>query len=235
MAVFPKILLALFGLISGFALMAAENAINCQMLLNQEQIEQGEFDRQRRMYPKASAQRLSQQAAQAGFASKDPETAMSKFNQAWRFDPKNPMAYWGAGIIRGWEAENASNEELRRNCWRDCVKLFEQAAALMTEQSDTTLQENFALDYAETRLQYGIFLQKENPTEAEQAFRQAEKRLKPLADRVPEQTARNRALIARASRQLSRLYTAEKRQEEAARYAKQAETMKGQMQGENKK
>jgi hypothetical protein len=92
----------------------------CQLLLSEvEVVEQG-IARRRRLYPLSSRLRLSEQAAMNGFNAATRKEAMIFFNQAWRFNPENPMAFWGAGIVRGCEALKyceENNFDIARKCW----------------------------------------------------------------------------------------------------------------------
>jgi hypothetical protein len=106
----------------------------CQLLLNEAEVVEQGIDRQRRMYPRGSKLRISAQAVEEGFNAATRKEAMACFNQAWRFNPENPMAYWGAGIIRGLEAKKFSENnmiDIARKYWDDCLKLFESAEKLI--------------------------------------------------------------------------------------------------------
>ena len=72
----------------------------CQLLWSDEEAAAQGVSRQRNMYG-ASGRRLSEKAAYEGFNAPTREEGMREFNRAWRFNPANAMAYWGAGIVRG--------------------------------------------------------------------------------------------------------------------------------------
>ena len=74
-------------------------AVDCQMLLPEK--EQKEILSLRR-YPQSTKRRLWAAAIKEGFAAldkKDLDNAMREFNRAWRFNPENMDAYWGAAIV----------------------------------------------------------------------------------------------------------------------------------------
>ena len=85
----------------------------CQLLLSEAEVVEQGIDRQRRMYPRGSKLRISAQAVEEGFNAATRKEAMACFNQAWRFNPENPMAYWGAGIIRGLRLRNVVKQHDR--------------------------------------------------------------------------------------------------------------------------
>jgi len=199
---FPKILFFLFAVLS---LPAAEEISYCQMLLSEaEQKSQG-FDRQRAMYPPERAKRLAVMSLRKGsdlLQRQELAKAMEEMNRAWRFDPSNPYPYWFAGIIRSMEAARLKNPDLRKRCFDDSLKLFTKAATIIESSPNRELKENLALDRAETLIQYGIFLKKEHPEQAEQLFRQAEELLKSI---VPGENARGGQLSKRIRDMRSRM------------------------------
>ena len=199
---FPKILLFLFAALS---LPAAEEISYCQMLLSEaEQKSQG-FDRQRAMYLPERAKRLSIMAVRDGselLRKNKLSEAMAEFNRAWRFAPANPYSYWMAAIVRSMEAMQATRDEVKKQCFEDSLKLFTKAATIIESLPTRDLKENLALDRAETLIQYGIFLKKEHPEQAEQLFRQAEELLKSI---VPGENARGGQLSKRIRDMRSRM------------------------------
>ena len=185
---FPKILLFLFAALS---LPAAEEFSYCQMLLSEaEQKVQG-FDRQRAMYPPDRAKRLAVMSLRQGsdfLRQEKLAKAMEELNRAWRFDPSNPYSYWFAGIVRGMEAARLTEPDLRKSGFDDSLKLLAKTAAIIETSPNRELKENLALDRAETLIQYGIFLKKEHPEQAEQLFQQAEAILESI---IPGQDTRS--------------------------------------------
>ena len=167
--------------LSGFfavsALSAEDRILPCQILLSEaEQKAQG-FDRQRAMYPPDRAKRLAVMSLREGsdfLRQEKLAKAMEELNRAWRFDPSNPYSYWFAGIVRGMEAARLTEPDLRKRCFDDSLKLLAKAAAIIETSPNRELRENLALDRAETLIQYGLFLKKEHPEQAEQLFQQAE-------------------------------------------------------------
>ena len=105
---------------------------------------------------------------------------MEEFNRAWRFDPTTPYVYWMAAIVRSMEGKDLKDSVLRKKCFEDGLKLFEMASKLIPV-SEKQLKENLVLDKAETLIQYGLFLKKDNPEQAGKMFQQAEVLLKDFA------------------------------------------------------
>ena len=54
----------------------------------------------------------------------DIDTAIRRFNQAWMFDPNNPEAYWGFGLVMG---RRASQEEPNENL-EESIRFLQMAA-----------------------------------------------------------------------------------------------------------
>ena len=185
--------MGLFLLLSFFAvsaLSAKEQISPCQMLLSEAEQRAAGFDRQRAMYPPDRAKRLAMMSLRDGTAfmrKGELAKAMGELNRAWRFDPSNPYPYWLAGIVRGMEATRLTESDLQKSCFDDSLKLFAKAAAIIKTSPSCELKENLALDRAETLIQYGSFLTREHPEQAEQLFRQAEAL---LAGIVPGRDAR---------------------------------------------
>ncbi|MCR5380416.1 MAG: hypothetical protein K6G44_05485 [Lentisphaeria bacterium] len=153
------------------------------MLLSEEEQKATGYDRQRKMYPLGSRQRLSAAALKDGsdfLKKKELAKAMEEFNRAWRFDPTTPYVYWMAAIVRSMEGKDLKDSVLRKKCFEDGLKLFEMASKLIPV-SEKHLKENLVLDKAETLIQYGLFLKKDNPEQAGKMFQQAEVLLKDFA------------------------------------------------------
>ena len=174
------LLLIMFTVLS---LIAQEKALFCPMLLSEEEQKATGYDRQRKMYPLGSRQRLSAAALKDGsdfLKKKELAKAMEEFNRAWRFDPTTPYVYWMAAIVRSMEGKDLKDSALRKKCFEDGLKLFEMSSKLIPV-SEKHLKENLVLDKAETLIQYGLFLKKDNPEQAGKMFQQAEVLLKDFA------------------------------------------------------
>ena len=92
-----KTLLTIITLCTVFSAFAA---VESQMLLPEK--EQKEILSLRR-YPQSTKLRLWAAAIKDGYAAldkKDLDNAMREFNRAWRFNPENMDAYWGAGSVQ---------------------------------------------------------------------------------------------------------------------------------------
>ena len=190
------------------SLAAAEQPLTCQMLLSEKEQKDIGLDRQRAMYPRDRAKRLAMMSLRDGMAfldRKDLDKAMREFNRAWRFDPANPFPYWMAGIVRGIEAAQLTDPGLRKKCYDDSSSLFGKADVILRASSDGTLKENLAMDRAEALIQYGVFLKKDHPEQAEQRFREAETL---LAGIVPKQDTRGKQVAERIRQMRGRIRTA---------------------------
>lgn len=195
------VLLILFAVLS---VVAQEKALFCPMLLSETEQKVMGYDRQRNMYPLGSRQRLSAAALKGGsdFLKKGERAkAMEEFNRAWRFDPTNPYAYWMAAIVRSMEGQDYKDVALRKKCFDDGLKLFEIASKLVPA-TEKILKENLILDKGETLIQYGLFLKKDNPEQAEKLFQQAEALLKDFA---PGEDERGKQVRERVSDMHSRI------------------------------
>ena len=147
--------------------------VECQMLLPEK--EQKEILSGRR-YPQSTKRRLSAAAIKEGFAAldkKDLDNAMREFNRAWRFNPKNMDAYWGAAIVMGLYAEKAQNTAEAKSFIEKSLNLFELANKNLS--GDIIVKENFQLDYAASFYVAGQFLLKSDKKAAEKYFLEAEK------------------------------------------------------------
>ena len=107
-----------------------------------------------------------------------------------------------AAILRSMEAMQTTRHEVKKQCFEDSLKLFTKAATIIESSPNRELKENLALDRTETLIQYGIFLKKEHPEQAEQLFRQAEELLKSI---VPGENARGGQLSKRIRDMRSRM------------------------------
>ena len=148
-------------------------AVDCQMLLPEK--EQKEILSLRR-YPQSTKRRLSAAAIKDGYAAldkKDLDNAMREFNRAWRFNPENIDAYWGAAIVMGLYAEKSQNTAEAKNFIEKSLKLFEFVHKNLS--GDIILKENFQLDYAASFYVAGQILLKSDKKSAEKYFLEAEK------------------------------------------------------------
>ncbi len=208
--------LVLFAFIFSIVdLSAVESLSECQMLWSPEKQKSLRSNRPNWGYM-GRAGRLSKQAVEEGFAAEKPEEAMKCFNQAWRFDPGNPMAYWGAMIVRG--REGIARKDLSAGqALNDSCKLGKMTGKLLAD-APAAVRENFALDYALSLAYYGEYLKKDSPVESKQRFEQAADLLKPLAERIPDGTRRNNMVFNRAAGQLVSVLKALGRNAEAETY-----------------
>ncbi|MGE4563678.1 MAG: hypothetical protein AB7F32_02310 [Victivallaceae bacterium] len=88
---------------------------------------------QRMIYPGVSKKRIAAKAVKDGFAllgKKQLPEAMNEFNRAWRFDPDHYASWWGAGIVRGMQAEPEADQDRRCQYIADSVKLLEKTVEL---------------------------------------------------------------------------------------------------------
>lgn len=91
----------------------------------------------RMIYPADSKKRIAAKAVRDGFAllgKKQLPEAMAEFNRAWRFAPDHYASWWGAGIVRGIQAEPESDQARRCQYIADSVKLLEKAVELAPVQ-----------------------------------------------------------------------------------------------------
>ena len=152
---------------------SASAAVDCQMLLPEK--EQKEILSLRR-YPQSTKLRLWAAAIKDGYAAldkKDLDNAMREFNRAWRFNPENMDAYWGAAIVMGLYAEKAQNTAEAKSFIEKSLKLFELARKYLS--GDIIVKENFQLDYAASFYVAGQILLKSDKKSAEKYFLEAEK------------------------------------------------------------
>ncbi len=178
----------------------------CQLLWNKEKIAAQGVSRQRNMYAAASRLRLSEKAVDDGFHASTREEGMREFNRAWRFNPENGMAYWGAGVVRGCEALKYQVErDIARRCWNDCLRLFEMGSQFLTHSSKVTICE-FNMDWAASCRLFAAFLQGESKAEAETYLRKAEKLLLPYRNCALFHPEGNRRVSVRVAHELWKVY-----------------------------
>lgn len=181
----------------------------CQLLLNDKEAEEQGFARQRRMYSHESSQHLSEQAVREGFGAATRSQAMDCFNRAWRFNPENPIAYWGAGIVRGIEAVCYLNEELpdiAKNCWDECVSLFETGERYLPAVPPVTKCE-YHMDQAQSYMNYAATMKSSLEEQGLVILlKKAEALLLQYADCKLFQEEENRHVRVRVAYQLSQVY-----------------------------
>ena len=196
-----KTLLTIITLCTVFSVFAA---VDCQMLLpekEQKRILSG------RWYPQGTKLRLSVAAIKAGFAAldkKDLDNAMREFNRAWRFNPENMDAYWGAAIVMGLYAEKAQNTAEAKNFIEKSLKLFELARKYLS--GNIIEKENFQLDYAASFYVAGQILFKSDKKAAEKYFLEAEKIWLPFLNNRDMKKQRDAQVYYRTCWHLTKLY-----------------------------
>ena len=195
-----KFSVILFFAVIGYNL----SAVECQMLLpekEQKKILSG------RRYPQRSRLRLSAAAAKDGYAAlnkKDLDTALKEFNRAWRFNPKNIDAYWGAAIVMGLKAERVKSIYDAQNLIKLSLKLFQKAQTYLSK--DKFEQENFQLDYAASFYVAGKFFLESDKNAAEKYFLEAEKIWLPLLKDRDMKKQRDTLVYYRTCWHLTKLY-----------------------------
>ena len=193
-----------FTMITLCTVFSAFAAVDCQMLLPEK--EQKEILSLRR-YPQGTKLRLSVAAIKAGFAAldkKDLDNAMREFNRAWRFNPENMDAYWGAAIVMGLYAEKAKNTAEAKNFIEKSLKLFELARKYLS--GDIIVKENFQLDYAASFYVAGQILLKSDKKSAEKYFLEAEKIWLPFLNNRDMKKQRDALVYYRTCWHLTKLY-----------------------------
>ena len=194
----------LFTIITLCTVFSAFAAVECQMLLpekEQKRILSG------RWYPPGTKLRLSATASKEGFAAidkKDLDSAMKEFNRAWRFNPENMDAYWGAAIVMGLYAEKAQNTAEAKSFIEKSLKLFELARKYLS--GDIIVKENFQLDYAASFYVAGQILLKSDKKAAEKYFLEAEKIWLPLLKNRDMKKQRDALVYYRTCWHLTKLY-----------------------------
>ena len=196
-----KTLLTIITLCTVFSAFAA---VDCQMLLPEK--EQKDILSLRR-YPQSTKRRLSAAAIKDGYAAldkKDLDNAMREFNRAWRFNPENMDAYWGAAIVMGLYAEKAKNTAEAKNFIEKSLKLFELARKNLS--GDIIVKENFQLDYAASFYVAGQILLKSDKKSAEKYFLEAEKIWLPFLNNRDMKKQRDALVYYRTCWHLTKLY-----------------------------
>ena len=194
----------LLTIITLYTVFSAFAAVDCQMLLpekEQKEILSG------RWYPPHAKLRLSAAAVKDGYAAlnkKDLDTAMKEFNRAWRFNPKNMDAYWGAAIVMGLYAEKAQNTAESKSFIEKSLKLFELAHKNLS--GDIIVKENFQLDYAASFYVAGKFFLESDKNAAEKYFLEAEKIWLPLLKDRDMKKQRDALVYYRTCWHLTKLY-----------------------------
>ena len=194
----------LFLFVSLCIVFSASATVDCQMLLPEK--EQKEILSGRR-YPQGTKLRLSAAAIKDGYAAldkKDLDNAMREFNRAWRFNPENMDAYWGAAIVMGLYAEKAQNTAEAKNFIEKSLKLFELAHKNLS--GDIIVKENFQLDYAASFYVAGQILLKSDKKAAEKYFLGAEKIWLPLLKNRDMKKQRDALVYYRTCWHLTKLY-----------------------------
>ena len=194
----------LFTTITLCTVFSAFAAVDCQMLLPEK--EQKEILSGRR-YPQSTKRRLSAAAIKAGYAAldkKDLDNAMREFNRAWRFNPENMDAYWGAAIVMGLHAEKAKTIAEAKSFIENSLKLFELARKYLS--GNIIEKENFQLDYAASFYVAGQILLKSDKKAAEKYFLEAEKIWLPLLKKRDMKKQRDALVYYRTCLHLTELY-----------------------------
>ena len=179
-------------------------AVDCQMLLPEK--EQKEILSLRR-YPQSTKLRLWSAAIKDGYAAldkKDLDNAMREFNRAWRFNPENMDAYWGAAIVMGLYAEKAQNTAEAKSFIEKSLKLFELAHKNLS--GDIIVKENFQLDYGASFYVAGKFFLESDKNAAEKYFLEAEKIWLPLLKDRDMKKQRDALVYYRTCWHLTKLY-----------------------------
>ena len=194
----------LFLFVALCAVFSAFAAVDCQMLLPEK--EQKEILSGRR-YPQSTKRRLSAAAIKDGYAAldkKDLDNAMREFNRAWRFNPENMDAYWGAAIVMGLKAERVKSIYDAQNLIKLSLKLFQKAQTYLSK--DKIEQENFQLDYAASFYVAGKFFLESDKNTAEKYFLEAEKIWLPLLKDRDMKKQRDALVYYRTCWHLTKLY-----------------------------
>ena len=81
-----------------------------------------------RWYPPGTKLRISAAAVKDGYAALDKnnlDSAMQEFNRAWRFNPENMDAYWGAAIVMGVFTEKSKTAAEAKSFSEKSLKLMD--------------------------------------------------------------------------------------------------------------
>ena len=191
-------------------------AEECQMLLpeaQQKEILGG------RSYPQSSRRRISSAAVRDGFAAlgkKDFDRAMREFNRAWRFDSKNPAAYWGAAILFGMKADVEKAPSAALEMIEASLKLFKKTEAYLPDNA--AVRENWQFDYAASLFVAGKILSASDRNAADKYFADAEKIWLALLENRDMQKQRDKMVYCRACMHLTKLYEAWNKKELQSQY-----------------
>lgn len=196
----------------------APQITDCQLLMTEEEVKSQGIEQQRRMYSVDSRQRISEQAVQAGFSAGTRVEAMKEFNCAWRFNPENAMAYWGAAMVRGCEALDLKDDRrLSGICWEESIQLWEKGALYLNHLSVISRCE-FRMDQAAGYALYAEFLQNESKERAVVLLEKAEALIMPYHNCRHFFPEENRRVNVRVSWQLKQICTLLGRTDDAMKY-----------------
>ena len=194
-----------------FIIIALITAFMQNLFANEWQMLLPESEQQKilstRNYPPNARQRLSAKAAQAGYAAlarKELNNAMQEFNRAWRFNPQNIDAYWGAAIVSGLQAETTAKASEAQKRIENSLKLFKLAEKYLS--GNRIEKENYQLDYAASCYAAGVIMLKSEKTSAEKYFAEAEKLWLPLLKDRNLQKQRDFMVYYRTCWHLTKLY-----------------------------
>ena len=195
-----KFLLGLFFIAVGHHL----SAVECQMLLPEKV--------HKRIlagcnYPQSSKLRLSETAVKDGYAALNKnnlDAAMREFNRAWRFNPENIDAYWGAAIVMGLKAERVKSIYDAERLIKLSLRLFQKAQTYLSK--DKIEQENFQLDHAASFYVAGKIFLESDKNAAEKYFLEAEKIWLPLLKDRDMKKQRDALVYYRTCWHLTKLY-----------------------------
>ncbi len=179
-------------------------AVDCQMLLPEK--EQKEILSLRR-YPQSTKLRLWAAAIKDGYAAldkKDLDNAMREFNRAWRFNPENKDAYWGAAIVMGLYSGKAKTTAESMTFIKKSLQLFELAKKYLS--GNVIEKENWQLDYAASCCAAGKLLFQSDKASAEKYFLEAEKIWLPLLKNRDMKKKRDLIVYYRTCWHLTKLY-----------------------------
>ncbi len=197
----------------------------CQLLMTNEEASLLGYDKQREKYPPDARRRISMKAAREGFEAKTRAEGMAAFNQAWRFDPENPMAYWGAAIARGCEAMRYNNDHaIAQKCWEDCLALFEKGSAFL-DQEPPVRKVELQLDQASAHARYGMFLMADSKEQAMAQLEKAEALLRPYHGIDSFKPIENARVTARVVWELKGICATLGKTEDAKRFSKEFESL----------
>ena len=197
----------------------------CQLLMTNEEATLLGYDKQREKYPPDVRRRISMQAAQEGLNATTRSESMKAFNKAWRFDPENSLAYWGAAITRGCEAMKYNNDRtVAQKCWEDCLALFEKGSAFLDKEPPVRKVE-FQLDQASAHARYGMFRMEDSKEQAMEQLEKAEALLRPYHGIDSLTPVENARVSARVVWQLKDICATLGKAEDAKSFTKEYESL----------